>query len=405
VRDISASPGLKRTIGILGFTQVVSWGGLYYAFAILAPQIQREMGWSAELVYGAFSWCLLVAGLASPAAGMMLDRLGGRPVMAAGSLVCGAGFLLLASAHSILAYFGASTVLGIAMAMVLYEAAFATLNHAFRARSRDAISTLTLFGGFASTVFWPLTAKLDAQFGWRATYLIFGAVQILLCAPMHLLMQPKAPKHHDPVHASPVPHSYSLHDAVRHPAFWKLACAFAANSFIFSALSVHLIPLLQAFGHTTAVAVFLAATIGPMQVAGRIGERLFGQAARPHMVGNISFVVLPIALSVLLLAGGHQSAAAGFCALYGLSNGILTIVRGTVPQALFGPENYGAISGALAGPALLAKAAGPLVLAAVVQRTPSPDPIIGFLFAASLISLACYLAAVRVQQHPVALRP
>ena len=391
------APGMKKTIGILAFTQVVSWGGLYYAFTILGPHIQREMGWSPEIIYGAFSWALLVAGLASPGVGVLLDRFGGRPVMGAGSVVCATGFLILGTAHSQIAYFIAWTVLGIAMAMVLYEAAFATLNHAFPVGTRNAISTLTLFGGFASTVFWPLTLKLDGLIGWRDTYLLFGAVQLVLCAPLHTLMARQLPSSLQvPDPATQAVRSYSLREAVRHPTFWKLAFAFAANSFVFSALSVHLIPLLHEFGHSTELAVVLAALIGPMQVAGRIGERMFGRNAAPQSVGKITFGILPVALVALLLWGSQSVAAGLFCVLYGLSNGILTIVRGTIPQALFGRENYGAISGALAGPALLAKAAGPLVNAAVVQRTASPSPIIGFLLVAAIISLACYFSAVKL---------
>lgn len=214
------APGMKKTIGILAFTQVVSWGGLYYAFTILAPHIQREMGWSPEIIYGAFSWALLVAGLASPGVGVLLDRFGGRPVMGAGSVVCATGFLILGTAHSQIAYFIAWTVLGIAMAMVLYEAAFATLNHAFPVGTRNAISTLTLFGGFASTVFWPLTLKLDGLVGWRDTYLLFGAVQLVLCAPLHTLMARQVPvSHQAPDSSTLAARNYSLREAVRHPTF------------------------------------------------------------------------------------------------------------------------------------------------------------------------------------------
>jgi MFS family permease len=146
-----------QIIAILAVTQVVAWGSLYYAIAILAPEIGREMGWRAEIVFGAFSWCLLVAGAASTPAGILIDRHGGRSVMAAGSLLCGAGFLLLGSAHTIAVYFLAWTVLGLAMSAILYEGAFATINREFTGNARKGISMLTLFGGFASTVFWPLT--------------------------------------------------------------------------------------------------------------------------------------------------------------------------------------------------------------------------------------------------------
>lgn len=172
---------------------------------------------------------------------------------------------------------------------------------------------------------------------------------------------------------------------LRHPAFWKLAIAFAANMFIFSALSVHLIPLLNDLGHAAGVAVMMSTLIGPMQVAGRICERTFARNALPQTVGLFSFASLPAAVLTLLLWGSQWWAAAAFCILYGLSNGILTIVRGTIPQAMFGRLNYGAISGAMAGPSLLAKAAGPLVAAFVLQAYPAPAVLIAMLLVLALV--------------------
>ena len=363
-----------RTIGILAFTQIASWGSLYYAFSIVAPTIGQALGMRAELVYGAFSWSLLVAGLVATPTGILLDRFGGQWVMATGSVVCGAGLIWLSRANGTLSYFGAWTVLGVAMSLTLYEAAFATINRKFNQNSRQAISTLTLFAGFASTVFWPLTLKLSTVIGWRDTYLWFGVVQVLLCLPLHLMLGRDAPVAHEP-HAAAEP-SHTLAEALRHPAFWKLATAFSANMFIFSALSVHLIPLLKDFGHTAALAVLMSTLIGPMQVAGRICERTFARNAAPQTVGKFTFASLPAAILALLLFGSLAWSVAAFCILYGLSNGILTIVRGTIPQAMFGRKNYGAISGAMAGPSLLAKAAGPLVAAAIFHAYPKPTVLL-----------------------------
>ena len=184
---------------------------------------------------------------------------------------------------------------------------------------------------------------------------------------------------------------------MRHPAFWKLALAFSANSFVFSTLSVHLIPLLGKFGHAATWVVMMAAMIGPMQVAGRLGEMTFARHALPQTVGKCIFTALPVALLVLISFGTQQWAVALFCMLYGLSNGILTIVRGTIPQALFGRENYGAISGALAGPALMSKAAGPLVMAVVAQHSVTPYPFLLILLLFTIISLGFYLAAIRLE--------
>ncbi|MFZ6722418.1 MFS transporter [Undibacterium sp. Ji49W] len=395
------TPHALQTIAILAVTQILSWGSLYYAIAILAPEIQKEMGWRAELVFGAFSWSLLVAGMIATYSGMLLDRHGGRLVMGMGSATCGLGLILLSSAHTLPIYFLAWSILGLAMAMTLYEAAFATITHHFTIHSRQAISTLTLFGGFASTVFWPLTQKLNSMIGWRDTYLAYGIAQLLVCLPLHLLLQKKrAVPHVEIAKAKTAPdtqRSHSLQEALRNPTFWKLAFAFSANSFVFSALSVHLIPLLGQVGHPVTLAVFMAALIGPMQVAGRIGEMTLARNVLPQTVGKFTFAALPAALLTLILFGTHAWAIALFCVFYGLSNGILTIVRGTIPQALFGTRNYGAISGAMSGPALFSKAAGPLIIASLVQHASSPDVIFACLLLFSIASLAFYLAALKTR--------
>ncbi|MDB5960284.1 MAG: hypothetical protein JWP59_1578 [Massilia sp.] len=384
-----------RIIGILAVTQILSWGALYYAFSILAPAIGQTLAMRAEIVYGAFSWSLLVAGLVATPTGMLLDRFGGQWVMASGSLVCGAGLIWLSRASGPLSYFGAWTMLGVAMSLTLYEAAFATINRKFHHQSRQAISTLTLFAGFASTFFWPLTLALNTAIGWRDTYLWFGVAQLVLCLPLHLMLG------QDPAPAEVAPgqlgHHHTLAEALRHPAFWKLAIAFAANMFIFSALSVHLIPLLQDFGHVASLAVLMATLIGPLQVVGRICERTFARNVAPQQVGMFAFGALPAAILALLMFGSQAWAVAVFCILYGLSNGILTIVRGTIPQAMFGRKNYGAISGAMAGPSLLAKAAGPLVAAAILRNYPAPAPFLYVLLSMATISLAFYIGAVRVR--------
>jgi len=385
-----------RTIGILAFTQIASWGSLYYAFTILAPGMQRELGLTAQLAFGAFSWSLLVAGLVATPVGMLLDRFGGQAVMAAGSVVCGLGLVWLSRSDSVLSYFSAWTVLGLAMALTLYEAAFATINRKFFSGSREAISKLTLFAGFASTIFWPLTLKLDGVLGWRDTYFWFGIAQFAFCLPLHLWLGKDAAR---PAAASrePAHQSHTLGEALRHPVFWKLALAFSANTFIFSAMSIHLIPLLKDLGHAAALAVLMAALIGPMQVVGRIGEMTLARNVLPQTVGKFTFAALPAALLALLLFGTQAWAVAAFCIMYGLSNGIMTIVRGTIPQALFGRENYGAISGAMAGPSLFSKAAGPLVAATVLGASGSPSTLLMVLLAFAVLSLGFYLSAVNVK--------
>jgi MFS family permease len=390
----------SKTIGILAITQIVSWGSLYYAFTILAPDIQRDLVLAPEVVFGAFSWALLVAGLAATPVGILLDRYGGRYVMATGSLLCSLALAWLSRCDGVVSYYLAWTLIGLAMALTLYEAAFATINRKVDTGSRQAISTLTLFGGFASTLFWPLTAKLHMMVGWRDTYLWYGLAQLVVCMPLHLWLGADAVRSGGQKGVVDARQSHTLAEALRHPAFWTLALAFSANTFIFSAMAVHLIPLIERTGQSTSMAVLLATLIGPMQVAGRVGERTLARNAPPQAVGKLTFAMLPAALFVLVLAGSHGWAVALFCVLYGLSNGILTIVRGTIPQALFGREKYGAISGAMAGPSLLSKAAGPLVAAAFMGHGGGPAVLLLVLLAMSVASLAFYLRTVSAESAP-----
>jgi predicted MFS family arabinose efflux permease len=387
-----------RTIGILACTQIISWGSLYYAFSILAPSIQQESGWGPTLVFGAYSWSLLVAGLVATPIGILLDRHGGQMVMGTGSAVCGIGFFLLSMSRSPAVYVAAWTILGLAMGLTLYEAAFATINRRFASAGRQAISTLTLFAGFASTIFWPLTQALNTSVGWRESYLWFGAIQLLVCLPLHLMLGREQSK------SSRLPHparrGHTLGEALRHPAFWKLALAFSANIFVFSALSVHLIPLLQEMGHSARVAILIAMLIGPMQVAGRILERTVARNTAPQIIGKFCFGALPAALATIMLFGTQAWAITAFCIMYGLSNGIITIVRGTLPQAMFGSENYGAISGAMAGPALLAKASGPILAAWMLHQGGTPTLLIAGLFGVAVTSVGLYFGAIRGQPWP-----
>lgn len=382
-----------KIIAILAVTQIMAWGGMYYAFAVLAPRMVSDMGWPVQWVFGAFSWALVVAGLFSTHAGKLLDRLGGRTVMSTGSLLCGAGLATLGLAHSLTGFFVGWTILGLAMPLTLYEAAFATINRQIECESRRAISTLTLFAGFASSIFWPLTMLVESKLGWRNTYLVYGMLQVLICLPLHLALG----AHRTRVVASAEKgaRNFTLAEACRHPAFWKLAAAFATNSFVFSAMSVHLILMFEHLGHSTAYAVAIAALIGPMQVVGRLGEMTLARNLAPQFVGKLAFAALPGATLALVAYGSHQLAVAAFCAVYGLSNGILTIVRGTLPQALFGKENYGAISGALSSPALIARAIAPLAVALFGAGAHATNTVLLVFLGFFTVSAAFFYSAVK----------
>lgn len=394
---VARSP--RATLAILACTQIASWGSLYYSIAILGPALGAELHWNPTVIYGAYSWSLIVSGLAATPAGALLDRRGGRVVMGTGSLAAAAGMLLLAATSTLWQYLLAWTVLGLAMALTLYEAAFATLNRDFGADSRRLISTLTLFGGFASTLFWPLTMRLAEALGWRGTCVAYALMHLALCLPLHACLNGARtiPAAAPAAAAGGGRADMTLREAVRHPSFWTLTIALAVNMLIFSALAVHLIPLLRGFGYGSALAVGLAALIGPAQVAGRIVERLWFQDAPPQRIGRLAFAALPAGLLAMLLLARQQWAAGLFCVLLGASNGVLTIVRGTVPQVLFGRRHYGAIFGAMAAPALLGRAAGPLLTAAMLGAGVSPPALLGVFMAVSLLSMAGFMIATRVR--------
>lgn len=359
-------------IAALGITQVAGYGGLYYAFAVLAPKITESFGWSSEWTYGGFAVGLLIGGLVAPIAGRLIDHYGTRLMMAVGSVLAGLSLLGLAEARGPIGYISAMIALEVVSTLVLYDAAFTALTQARGSGARRAISQLTLIGGFASTLFWPLTTALLNAFDWREIYRIYAVVQIALCAPLHLMLLP------GPVHraASPTPKADGadapqvayLEGSARQNAFALLALAFSLQGFVMSAMSVHMLTLLQGLGLSAAVAVGIGAMVGPSQVAGRLVEMLFGTSIDPVTTAWTSAALMPLGF-VLLMVGGSAATFAGLFAIaYGISMGLSSIVRGTVPLKLFGPAGYGAMLGKLSAPGLVVKAAAPLLFAVLVER-------------------------------------
>ncbi|WP_089174921.1 MFS transporter [Bosea sp. AS-1] len=359
-------------ITALGVTQVAGYGGLYYTFAVLAPKMTESFGWSPEWTYGGFAAGLLTGGLIAPVAGRLIDHYGTRLMMTLGSVLAGLSLLGLAEARGPVGYFAAMIALEIVSTLVLYDAAFTALAQARGPGARRAISQLTLIGGFASTLFWPLTTALLNSFDWRDIYRIYAVVQIALCAPLHLLLLP-GPIHRtesavpsaDAADASQVRY---LEGNDRRSAFALLALAFSLQGFVVSAMSVHMLTMLQGLGLSAAVAVGIGAMVGPSQVAGRLIEMLFGTSIDPVTTAWTSAALMPVGF-VLLTIGGSAAGLAGLFAIaYGISMGLSSIVRGTVPLKLFGPAGYGAMLGKLSAPGLAVKAAAPLLFAMLLER-------------------------------------
>ncbi|KAB2912100.1 MAG: MFS transporter [Hyphomicrobiaceae bacterium] len=357
----------------LGITQIIAWGTTLYALGVLGKPIAAAMGWSQSLVFGGLTVGLLVSGAASTFIGRLLDRRGARFVMSAGSVAAAAGLALLALVSNPYAYLAVWVVLGIAMRMVLYDAAFAALVQVTPSRGRRAISYLTLFGGFASSVFWPIGHALNAAVGWRQTLLVFAAINLLVCLPLHLIGLARRESEHDgprarTAEAVSAPSDPPLQGTARTIAMVLFSLIVAASAVVFGALAVHLVPILEAAGLTAALAVTIASLKGVAQVAGRVWELVFARKWHAIDVGRVSVAFIPLSFIVLMLGGADFWAALAFTLLFGISNGLVTIMRGAVPLALFGPKGYGEVLGILATPYLLLAALSPAAFAIVVER-------------------------------------
>ncbi len=363
---------LIRIVIALGLTMIVGWGTVFYAFGVLAPKIALDTGMPRGFVYGCFSLALLASGLVAPASGRLLDRRGGRAVMTGGSALAALGCLLVAWSPNMVVYALAWIVMGLAIPLMLYDSAFATITRAAGSKgARKLIVQITLFGGLASTIFWPLTHMLDANLGWRATWLVYAAANLAVCAPLHYLLLPSS-RHTEAIEQQVAPgplaeDSPMVGAAGRKLAFLLLATVFAANNFMLSGLSAHMIPLLNSLGLTETDAVWLGALIGPAQVAGRLCELAFGRLFSPLAFGVGATGMLIAAFGLLGLFGVTGFAGVAFACVYGAANGVITIARGTLPLELFGRSGYGAILGRLARPGLAAAALAPFAYALLID--------------------------------------
>jgi len=358
-------PAVGTAIAALGVTQIVGWGTTHYLPAILAGSIADGVGASPTLVLGAFSWGLLVAGASARASGRLMDRHGARLVMTLASLLVAIGLLLMSFARGAPLLFGSWTLIGLAMRSILYDGAFAAMAALAGTQARRAISLLTLFGGLASTVFWPLGGWLDASFGWRATLQVYALLNVVPCALLHAQfagtrrMRGAA---RDAAATSPIVETPRARAALR-----LAALAFALHAFVQSAMAAHLVALLGGFGFGTAVAVSAASLMGVAQVIARVAEMTMQRRLSAVAVAVPSVALLPSAFVAALALPASAASAAVFVLLYGCANGLMTIVRGALPLAVFGSEGYAERLGRIAGPGFVAAAAAPVLFSALLE--------------------------------------
>jgi hypothetical protein len=278
-------------------------------------------------------------------------------------------------------------VLGIGMGAGLYDAAFAALGRIYGDTARRSITGITLLAGFASTVGWPLSAWGLETIGWRNTCFAWAAAHILIGLPLNWLMLPAVKGAKAAVAAAVKPQIAIDRTMV------VLAFVFAAAWAVTGAMAAHLPRILEAAGATSGQAVFAGALIGPAQVAARIFEASFLSRFHPLVSTRIACITHPIGAAILALAGG--GAASLFAIFHGTGNGILTIARGTLPLAIFGPKDYGYRLGIVGAPARMAQAAAPLLFGLLIDTMGSRVLIVS-----SALSLSALLALFLVPTSP-----
>ena len=386
--DGAAAQRQRSQLGVvcaLGATQTLAWASSTYLPAILAAPIARDLGISRATVFGAFSVSLLVMAACGPMVGRAIDRAGGRNMLMGSNLVLAAGLLLLGCAQNAAMLFAAWCILGAGMAMGLYDAAFAALVRIYGSEARKPITGITLIAGFASTVGWPLSAYLDAQIGWRAACFVWAALHLLIALPVNWRLIPlPGDVAASSALATAAPHPGAATGAAPPPrrSFALLAIYFAATALVTSAYASHLPGLLTAMGAGAAGAVLAASLLGPAQVAARLVE--FGVISRYRVhalvTARVATALHPIACVLLGVFGGAALAAdtpaawgvplllaALFTLLHGAGNGMITIAKGTLPLALFGPAGYGLTQGWLGVGARIMQAAAPYAFGVVLE--------------------------------------
>jgi MFS family permease len=381
-----------RIIPALGIAQIISWGSLYYSIAVLASPVETSLGISQTWLFGAFTIGMLVSGAASPTTGRLIDEHGGRIVLTVGSLVGALAFLVLALAQNAVTFVFGWVLGGLAMAATLYDPAFATLHQLSREHYRRSVTSLTLIAGFASTVFWPLTGWLESAIGWRGAFGAFAVLHLAVCLPLHWFVIPRVNRLGHAIKAElPAGGEQSTQSA----SYYWLATAFSIAMFVMAVIFAHLIEMLKARGISSGDAILVGSLIGPTQVIARIVEFGLARHARATRVGLVAFGMFAVAILVLAFAGQSLWWAFAFAILFGASNGVMTIVRGTAPAELFGQRQLGSLLGRLARPAFAAKAIAPVTFAALIAHGVSSGWAEAGLAVVAILGFVSFVVAVR----------
>lgn len=362
---------MALAVNALGVTQITAWGTSYYCLGVLAKPIAADLGWGLGKVFVGFSIALVVMALVSTWVGRAIDRWGARVIMCLGAIVVSIGLMALSQVRDQTSYFAAWALLGLGMRCCLYDAAFAALVQVAPSRGRTAISYLTLYGAYASTIFWVIGHYLNQSYGWRQTLMMFAAINLAICLPLNWFGLSRR----EAAAAPPATAGGGLASTVgpvlegrqRSIGIALFTLIMSINGFVFGVISLQLVPLLESAGLAATMAVWVASLKGHGQFAGRLVEIVFGRNLKAMTVARLAIATLPVALVLLLLARGQFAILVAFTLLMGASQGVISIVRGAVPLALFGVKAYGEVLGLIATPILLVNAFAPTVFAFVID--------------------------------------
>ncbi|QXI35701.1 MULTISPECIES: MFS transporter [Pseudomonas] len=367
--------------------QILVWGGSFFLMAVMADPISRDTGWPSQWVYGALSLSLMVSALVAPWSSRLIARYGGRPQMAASGAVVALGLLIMGASHALAWFMMAWAVIGIGMAMGLYEALFATLGGLYGEGAGKAITGITLIAGFASTLSWPAVALGIEHIGWRATCVCYALLLLVVVAPLYWRVLPEGGRVELPARSQ----AQASTMGVERSLYLMLTSMFAIGAIIMTAIAVQLVAVLQGLGHSLPMAIGLAAMLGPSQVASRVLQILAGK--RHPIWTALAWVSLVLA-GLLIVAFVPAATAVGLL-IFGCGNGLRAIVRGLLPLALMPPDQYVLLMGRMSRPALIGQAVTPVVGGFLFEHYGA----IGVLLALILLALTNVLLVVMVMRR------
>jgi len=393
--DNVARPGAGTwyPVVVLAPGQLVSWGTLYYGITFLAAPMQADTGWALSSIFGAFSAGLVLAAVLAPVAGEGITRLGARRCLTGGSAGAAIALVIIACSTSLPMFWAGWLLAGAAMAVTLYEAAFAALRETSGPMFRRNVGALALVGGLASTLFWPASAWLVTAMDWRTVLLVFAVLHLVVVMPLHALLPPRRQFRSE---ATPRPEQSADHPPARNrlPVAVLFAVAFGLAALLAGAVSAHIALLLSGRGVEQELILLVASLIGPMQVLGRLADLALYRLIGIRVLGVLALGAPTVALAALVV-GSTAAWVVAFAVLYGVGQGLLTIVRAMVPNLLTGAADYARMNGWLSAPPLLGRALAPVAVAAVIESAGVPA-VLGMLMVAGVVSVALFVIALAV---------